>query len=549
MYAASVASSRTVASHLRELAHMPSGRAAITISIKKDHHGLESTQTASSSAPEPYVHSYTSLDRIEGEVAITAPNALRFEDISITFEGTSRTYVENVSSASMLTQRTAARHNFLKLAQPIDQSSFPHPRILEPGRTYRFPFTFVIPERMLPSSCRHSTVNAELHEAHLQLPPSTGDAELAGDGTQRLDDQAPEMTRVSYAIKARITNVRESDNKNVVICEREKKVRVIPAVEENPPLDESRLVDYSLRRTKNIKKGLFKGTLGSLSIEAAQPSSLHLPARGLTADACATTTMASIQLRFDPAHEDSQPPALSQLVSRLTAESYYSSSAMRHWPTRDSLLNLATRGRYFETLPLASRCIASVQWEKFGPSDAPSRRDSALSTMSIHEIPAPSEAYTGGNFYVAKVLVPITLPKTKAFLPTFYSCIIARFYTLDLSVSYQSSATKFSAPTISVKLPIQISAAGDPAAQRAFSEANSQDAFALEVDDAAGALFEAGSLVAPPSPEYTRVSLVASSGTGTSAARESHHEADYPPPAYPIQGHVAFGNEKAVPIA
>ena len=41
---------------------------------------------------DAYVSSYTTLDKIEGEVSITAPCDTRFDDVFITFEGMDSVY-------------------------------------------------------------------------------------------------------------------------------------------------------------------------------------------------------------------------------------------------------------------------------------------------------------------------------------------------------------------------------------------------------------------------------------------------------------------------
>jgi len=82
---------------------------------------------------------YTTFDSISGNVNITAPHNSRFDEVRITFEGSTRTYVENLSPHSTKC-RTTANHNFLKLTMPTQESEYPQPRILEAGRTYTFPF-------------------------------------------------------------------------------------------------------------------------------------------------------------------------------------------------------------------------------------------------------------------------------------------------------------------------------------------------------------------------------------------------------------------------
>src|SRR5438105_3963705 len=89
---------------------------------------------------------------------------------------------------------------FLKLSQPVDESSLPHPRIAEKGRRYTFPFVFVVPQRLLPTMCTHRHKNATVEDAHMHLPPSLGDGTAPAYGGFTYDDISPDMTRISYSI-------------------------------------------------------------------------------------------------------------------------------------------------------------------------------------------------------------------------------------------------------------------------------------------------------------------------------------------------------------
>jgi len=82
---------------------------------------------------------YTTFDALSGKVSITAPHNVRFDEIKITLEGSTKTYVENLTPTSSRT-RISATHNFLKLVMPIRESDYPQPRVAEARRTYSFPF-------------------------------------------------------------------------------------------------------------------------------------------------------------------------------------------------------------------------------------------------------------------------------------------------------------------------------------------------------------------------------------------------------------------------
>ncbi|KAI9875616.1 MAG: hypothetical protein M1830_008203 [Pleopsidium flavum] len=466
----------------------PKSKLAVDITLNDDQH-------------DAYVSSYATLDSIEGEVSITAPSDTRFDDILITFEGSTKTYVEKIASTAPTNGRTQAYHNFLRLTQPINDASFPQPRIAEAGRTYRFPFHFVVPERLLPQSCTHSRENEQVHDVHLQLPPSLGDPMLASDGRSLMDDMAPDMSTISYAIKVRAVQNRERDGKHIILADSAKKLRIIPATEERPPLTVTDSVDedYIFRKEKDLKKGMFKGKLGRLTMEAAQPKALQLPAPR-SESTCSPTTMATVTLRFDPADESAQPPRLGQLWNKLKVATFFGTLPMRNFPTKASVGNYdSQRGLFVETLNLSSRCVESAQWEQHTSSSHPTpiRRDSTFSISSATSIPKPSSAYAGTIFYTAKILVPITLPTNRTFTPTFHSCLISRIYALDFSLSMHTG-TSVSAPTMHLKVPLQISSAGNPLARPEISAAEAEAIAGREADD----FFNPRS-VAPPSPEYT----------------------------------------------
>jgi hypothetical protein len=61
-------------------------------------------------------------------------------------------------------------------------------------------------------------------------------------------------------------------------------------------------------------------------------------------------------------------------------------------------------------------------------------------------------------------LVPLTLPQSKSWIPTFHSCIVSRIYALDLSLSIHTPGTGVRASTVSLCLPVQIAAAGNESA-------------------------------------------------------------------------------------
>lgn len=507
----------------------PKVKPVISISLKDDQQ-------------EAFVPSYTSLDQIRGHVTITARYDTSFDEIYVTFEGTTKTFVEKIATATPVNGRTEAFQVFLRLVQPMDPQALPESYILKAGQTYRFPFTFVVPEKLLPQSCTHARGGHRVQELHLNLPPSLGDPMTASLGKTLLDDMAPEMAVVSYAIKVRVIQGRGNTGKPIVAAEGSKRLRIVPAVEERPPITVHGGLkdDYRLRKEKELKKGIFKGKLGCLTMESSQPKSLRLPPLR-SKNSCPVTTMATVHVRFDPADESAQPPALSSLSTKLKVATCFASVPMNDVPTKITDFHYSnTKGVLVETIVLSSRCVASAPWERHSPH-APTRRDSAFSTLSNPVVPEPSSSYNGKTFYTAQILVPITLPKgSKVFVPTFYSCLVSRVYSLDI---YLSLSAIVSTPSMHIKVPIQISMEGNPEARPSISAEEARAIAAREAND----IFSPR-IVTPPSPEYVAQANFSNFGLpspeyselqqDTTRGPPSPDYAEYAQPGRPAMNHI-----------
>ena len=458
--------------------------------------------------PDNCVPSYTTLDKIEGIASITCPTDLEFDEIHITFQGTARAFVEKIATSAATASRSNASHNFLRLSQPIPETDIPENRIAKAGQTYNIPFTFAVPERLLPQSCTHPRDNERVLDAHLTLPPSLGDPMTATDGKSLLDDLAPSMTVISYAIRfMMVKKNRENRAKPTVLVDSLKKLRIIPAVDELPsiPVSGTREDEYTLRKVKDFKKGMFKGKLGRLTVEATQPTSLRLPQARANISETPVTTMALINLRFDPADDSAKPPRLGQLNNKLKVATFFSVVPMRDFPCKaNAYLYDAQSGVFVETITLSSRNVESAQWTQHNSLE---RHDSAISISDDSGTKPASQ-----HFYTSQLLVPVDLPTTyKTFVPTFHSCLISRVYSLDLNLSIHGSSATVSTPSMHLKIPLQISAEGNPDARPIISEEEAQAIAARQMDSE----LEPRSF-APPSPQYTEhAALVRSDSIGT----------------------------------
>ncbi|KAJ5260915.1 hypothetical protein N7524_008548 [Penicillium chrysogenum] len=377
-----------------------------------------------------HVNSYTTGESIDGSITVTVDHETRFDEIEIAFEGVSRTTVERASCPG----RTGSQQMFLKLRQPIDEMEYPTPRVLESGRSYEYPFTFVVPDCLLPQVCTHAKKNAHIQRSHTMLPPTLGDPILASNGKTLLDDMAPSMSQIAYTVRASVLQKQLTGHGFVAIAAIAKKVRIIP--------------------TKSVKRGTLRGKLGRIVASSSQPKPIQLlPPAGEPTDT--VSTVATVNLRFDPVG-DEQPPPLGTMTSKLRANTFFSAAPWEDFPSTTGMpFAHIGCGLYTESVPLMTMCVASAQWTKQSSAADSMRRDSTDSSSSSNSSTGPSSAFSGDTYYTASVVVPVTLPKSKAFVPTFHSCLMSRVYALDLCLTYHTPAANLMTPTISLRLPVQ----------------------------------------------------------------------------------------------
>ena len=177
---------------------------------------------------------------------------------------------------------------------------------------YSFPFTFVLPDRLLPQACDHETSNWVLKDAHVRLPPTLGGSVFLDRQQTMPDDFAPNACQVSYIVKVSITKAASDDDSQFssrVLAAVGKEVHIIPTVDEEPPLSaQEESVEYRPWAETLIRRGLFEITTGQLKLFAVQPRPLVVQLRGCEPSVI-SSILAKLDLRFDPV-EDEQPPRL-----------------------------------------------------------------------------------------------------------------------------------------------------------------------------------------------------------------------------------------------
>lgn len=430
----------------------------------------------------------------------------------------------------------------------MQESAYPANKIFLANQPYSFDFTFVVPEKLLPQICRHAVEHEHVRTVHQQVPPSLGDPLASGNGQTLLTDFCPEMARIRYSIRVKVVKQRmlnHNTSEQTMVASQSLRLRILPAKDEEPPMnvpeDDD---DYTLRKEKDVRKGLLKlGKIGRLVAEASQPRSLQLhPLR--STDTSPVTTFTTISLRFDPACPDQLPPSLGNCTTKLMISTCFGASAFP-WIPRKKGSNVwdTYRGSYSEPLDLSSRCISTVQWERHeslaSDSETNTRQASTDSSrsasLSITKFPASSQSYIPGNpFWTARVSVPISLPPNKVFVPSFHTCIISRLYSLEVSISYLAPNPSIITPRVTLKVPIDIAAKGNPNARPSISDGEAAAIAAREaMMNEATEYFQPRS-TSLPSPAYEERPPFESLG-------HEPHEALHDPPGYSSFGTLRGG--------
>lgn len=472
---------------------------------------------------------YTSGSPISGELVVSTRSDVPFDSVQILFLGCAKTRVDGVQSPHSST------HIFLKIAMPILEGSYPVPRVFEAGRTYKFPFNFVVPQCLTISACNHHAVSDHVHDAHLLLPPTMG-----GSAWEK-DDMAPEMAAVQYQITARVFRERELGNaaNTVKLMESSQAIRVLPASEEEAPLDITKHdKGYRLSKSKTIRKSMFAGKLGRLSVSAAQPGAIFLASDGTAVSGSSTV----LDLRFEPAAADAPPPRIVGVSGKLLARTFYSSGAMTSFPNLgdDRLTSQFTgekRGSYSTSVPIFADTYVgdranSVGWSSIINPHA--RRDSGYSSgdrsRSRGRKDSPSSTTTEPPFiYISSLPVPVRIDgsaaERKQWLPTFHNCITSRTYALQLTVSFATPGTNAST-TVTLVLPVQIAvdATADPAWAAAAAASAAAAAAAEGADEALPSFEMAVFGRAQPSSMSATTGATGSGGRGREASVGNEHD-------------------------
>ena len=158
------------------------------------------------------------------------------------------------------------------------------------------------------------------------------------------------------------------------------------------------------------------------------------------------------------------------------------------------------RGVYETNMTINSRCVEGVSWVK--KASELRRKNSSSSTSSSEFSDSPLSGNDSGIYYTAEILVPITLPSSKKWIPTFHTCVASRVYQLDLSLGVHSMGSGIPSTSITLHLPIQIGACGSGVQRAQLTPAEA----AAELADAEE--FLRPRYIEAPAPEFVGNSVI-----------------------------------------
>ncbi|KAE8140485.1 hypothetical protein BDV38DRAFT_269063 [Aspergillus pseudotamarii] len=408
----------------------------VTIELDKNTYGLE--------------NAYTTFDRIQGTVIITVDSETPLENISITFEGTAKV---SIGRETCTLSNTEATQTFLQLKQPVTRGIDSVPKILQPGCSYKLPFTFVVPQYLPCQSCNHNISCSDLKQAHLQLPPTLDDPKLGHGKRPTLDYVSSGKCHISYRVRVVLSKGSiPGTTRRTRLVDCAKSVRVLPISMHAPhpglPIVSS---DTYTQMEQSLSQGFAQPGLGELITEASHipPISLHYPI-----DKDGAHTAVRLNLRFNPTI-DAAPPQLKKASAKFQISTFYSPVPWEDYPswTDRGLVNGWDRGAFTDTFPIMAFSMGSVQWVKHQDM-GDEHRIQGHDGESLSDHTAPRNG--SRSYYTASIVLPIVLPPRMTSIPTFHSCLISRTYNINLRLSFHTPKPALQTASTTIKVPLML---------------------------------------------------------------------------------------------
>ncbi|KAK9356130.1 hypothetical protein V1523DRAFT_438040 [Lipomyces doorenjongii] len=368
---------------------------------------------------KPY---YTVGDCLSGAVILTLENDTEFTEMFIALEGTAKAWNESATVGS----RVEAKDTFLKMSSPVQEGDYASPRIFRAGVTYKFNFSFVLPEHLLESHCDRVL-------SHRHLPSTLGDRKLASE----LDDCSPDMAHVTYQVVGKVIHTKDKGSRKSVPYAASTSIAVIaaymPDIQTIPHNhykgQEVTLADGGFTRfyrtSKTLKKGIIgRSTIGNLALEA----SVLKPFVHLKNESVPLLLALSYSHLANVKKSDIVIPKVESVSVKLRVYTYFATVPMTYMPHSKSRAVDPRLGLYQESFTIANHSFTAQNSSQ------------------------PEWAKESDTHHSFNATVPLTPPKQRALVPNFWSCLIGRQYEAEITVKLSGAG----AGTIGLKIPIEV---------------------------------------------------------------------------------------------
>ena len=337
---------------------------------------------------------------------------------------------------------------FLTLQEPVDRSELRRVRTTDVGWFYKVPFRFEVPSTQRQPKGWQNRWGDSVRQAQLELPPSYD--------KNSVPSTTPNIAKIAYCITAKllrhdtVKELEEASRVTRVIEETWRMIRIVPVVNEQPPLQHCSTPgkESVAAATTYLEGKTWTGSQGRLEMEVAQPKSLCVPI-STGYDTCpkeVEETRAEMKLKFEPTEVDAIPPRLTGMTAKLRAATRVSRNPMSDRPYRIGSRGDGTDdGLSVETIPLVGGTAQEVKWHR----DLTGGKNKAVS---------PDK--DGGRISFTTVLpLRLALPLKKQYLPTFHLSLISHFYVIILVLNFQLHGEGMSRKkdSICLEVPIQLS--------------------------------------------------------------------------------------------
>lgn len=389
---------------------------------------------------------FTSLERFTGKLTIKALVDNSFDKLEIKLTGTSRTYGRRVVPQAPSARTVTTAHRFLELTQPDVLFRIPGSRSFQAGCIYELPFEFAIPERMLPTTCRHAVESPRVHTLHTSMPPSFGDHEFAD-----VTDYAPKHASVRYRVVASVQTTSDTGKCSETASASEP-ICFVPKERAREPDDEAWEPARLSQAEMSLNK-LWTKPSGKLTVTSTQATPFVLKDFRKSIWRSGLSGRVKINVIFWPANGEAKPPGRIIFNALLRTTTVSAVSPLAQVPSDDPWLSPQIDRHTAPSTILCPQGIENIEWAR-GPQAATQLEEDC----SFHEAPpayATPQNVTHKLCYSAQIEVSLDATSAFVLVPTFHSCLITRAYDLDLKLSLPGSAIGLS-PAMQLRLPVRV---------------------------------------------------------------------------------------------